>query len=223
MTSSLPSTITDSVSWTATTSASSVSSVVFSIDGSARWTEHYTPYSFNGDNDQLDTKTLGNGVHTFLVTVTAGGQTATRSFQSTVSNSTGGGSTPAPPPPRAAARHHRRRAAARHPASGGGSTPPPSSGSFSVSSSLTDQQRVQGSVPWTATVNGIPTSSVRSVVFWIDGKALSTDTSSPYVYGGDGHTLDTMPYVHGRHDCKIVATATDGRTATVTFQVRVTN
>jgi len=86
----LAGTLSGSVSWVATVSGistSSVSSVVFSIDGKALWTEHSPPYSFNDDTGKLDTKTLGNGTHTFSVKATStSGQTATTSFQSKVAN-----------------------------------------------------------------------------------------------------------------------------------------
>lgn len=103
----LSGTLSGSVSWIATVSGistSSVSSVVFSIDGKALTTEHHSPYVFNGDGKQLDTHTLSNGTHTFLVTVTStSGQTATSSFQSTVANgspSSGGTSTSGTSPTR---------------------------------------------------------------------------------------------------------------------------
>ena len=60
-------TLTGSLTWTATASGTTVSAVDFLIDGTVKWTEHISPYEFNGDGGQLDTTTLSNGAHTLGV------------------------------------------------------------------------------------------------------------------------------------------------------------
>ena len=57
-------TLTGSLTWTASPGGATVSSVDFLIDGTVKWTEHISPYVFNGDGKQLDTATLSNGAHT---------------------------------------------------------------------------------------------------------------------------------------------------------------
>ncbi|MBV8128500.1 MAG: hypothetical protein JO114_12720 [Planctomycetaceae bacterium] len=51
--------------------ASSISKVAFFIDGALEWTEHVTPYVYNGDSGQLNTRTLANGPHVLMVKATA--------------------------------------------------------------------------------------------------------------------------------------------------------
>ncbi len=76
--------------WSATVAGvpeGDVSSVVFEIDGVAKWTEKQSPYTYGGNGQQLDTTTLGNGSHTFTVVGTAKGNlTATTSAAATVAN-----------------------------------------------------------------------------------------------------------------------------------------
>ena len=87
-------TLTGSLTWTATPSETTVSSVEFLIDGTVKWTEHTAPYAFNGDGKQLDTTTLSNGPHTLIVKAHAtDGRTATATSAVTVKNAT------SPPPP----------------------------------------------------------------------------------------------------------------------------
>jgi hypothetical protein len=87
-------TLTGSLTWTATPSGTTVSSIDFLIDGTLKWTENISPYVFNGDGQQLDTRTLSNGAHTLALQAhAADGRTATTSSAVTVAN----GST-APPP-----------------------------------------------------------------------------------------------------------------------------
>ena len=181
---------------------------MFSIDGVSKWTEHVTPYVFNGDKGLLNTTTLSNGPHTFLVTVASGSQTATKSFQSTVSN---GASSPAPTPA---------------PAPSGGSSPPPPPpppppAALSVSSSLPGA--ISGSVIWTATVNNVPAASVSTVVFMIDNKSLWTEHLAPYVFNGNSGKLDTRTLSNGTHTFAVVVNTTDGRTATTSFQAKAAN
>ena len=90
-------TLTGSLTWTATPSGTTVSSVDFLIDGTVKWTEHVSPYVFNGDGGKLDTTTLSNGAHTLALQAhAADGRTATTTSAVTVAN---GATTPPPPPP----------------------------------------------------------------------------------------------------------------------------
>ena len=81
-------TLTGSLTWTATPSGTTVSSVDFLIDGTVKWTENISPYQFNGDpGGKLDTTTLSNGAHTLAVQAhAADGRTATASSAVTVAN-----------------------------------------------------------------------------------------------------------------------------------------
>jgi len=73
--------------WTATASGTTVSSVEFLVDGTVKWTEHISPYVFNGDGKQLDTTSLSNGAHTLAVRAQAAdGRTATTISTVTVAN-----------------------------------------------------------------------------------------------------------------------------------------
>ena len=68
-------------------SVGQIESVDYYIDGVLRWTEHLSPYVFNGDGNTLNTSTLGNGSHTFTVIATAtDGTTATSQTTTTVKN-----------------------------------------------------------------------------------------------------------------------------------------
>ena len=64
--------------------AGEVASVDFRIDGVSKWTDHLSPYVFNGDGNTLDTTALSNGSHTFTVVATATDGT-TRSAQAVAS------------------------------------------------------------------------------------------------------------------------------------------
>src|SRR3954447_13582099 len=60
-------TLSGPIAWQASVSGSA-DHVVFSIDGSARWTEYHPPFAYNGDGGMLDTRKLSDGAHTFRVT-----------------------------------------------------------------------------------------------------------------------------------------------------------
>lgn len=94
---------------------------------------------------------------------------------------------------------------------------------FSVSSSIVDGQTLTREVRWTATVSGIPTSDVASVVFTVDGATRSTEKFSPYIYGGDQGVLDTASLANGGHAFGVVATARDGTKATASVTATVSN
>ena len=179
-------TLTGSLTWTATPSGTTVSSVDFLIDGTVKWTENISPYYFNGDGSKLDTTTLSNGAHTLALQAhAADGRTATTSSSVTVAN---------------------------------GTTPPPSS--FVVTSSIANGATLTGSLTWTATPSG---TTVSSVDFLIDGTVKWTENISPYVFNGDGQQLDTTTLSNGAHTLSVEAHAADGRTATASSSVTVTN
>jgi large repetitive protein len=80
-------TLTGSLTWTATPSGTTVSSVDFLIDGTVKWTENISPYVFNGDGNKLDTTTLSEGAHTLALQAHApDGRTATTTSAVTVAN-----------------------------------------------------------------------------------------------------------------------------------------
>ena len=75
------------VHWIASPKGAEISKVVFTIDGTPRWTENWSPYEFNGDDNVLDTTTLSNGTHSFAAVAYAGdSQTAVAQGSATVSN-----------------------------------------------------------------------------------------------------------------------------------------
>jgi hypothetical protein len=87
-------TLSGSLTWTATPSGTTVTSVDFLIDGTVKWNEQISPYVFNGDGKQLDTATLSNGAHTLALQAhAADGRTATTTSAVTVAN---GATTPPP-------------------------------------------------------------------------------------------------------------------------------
>ena len=105
----------------------------------------------------------------------------------------GGGGTPPPPPP-----------------------PPPA---FSVSSSIADGATLTGALVWEAK----PSQAVSKVDFYIDSVLKWTEIVAPYIYNGDGNTLDTKTLSNGSHALKVVATATGGATAALSVTVQVAN
>jgi Hypothetical glycosyl hydrolase family 15/Bacterial Ig domain len=97
-----------------------------------------------------------------------------------------------------------------------GSTMP----SFSVSSSISSGATLSGAVSWQAT----PSQSSSQVDFYVDGSLRWTERAAPYVFNGDGNTLDTRTLTGGSHVLKVVATATsNGATAEVSSAVQVAN
>jgi hypothetical protein len=179
-------TLTGSLTWTATPSETTVSTVDFLIDGTLKWTENISPYYFNGDGNKLDTTTLSNGAHTLALQAhAADGRTATTSISVTVAN---------------------------------GTTPAPSS--IVVTSSIAGGATLTGSLTWTATPSG---TTVSTVDFLIDGTLKWTEKTSPYVFNGDGQQLDTTTLSNGAHTLSVEAHAAEGRTATASSSVTVTN
>ena len=93
-------TLSGPVTWTGSTSGSTVSKVDFMVDGAVKSTDLTAPYQYNGDGGALDTTTLANGSHTLAEKATAtDGRTATTSSTVTVSNSSSAPPPPPPPPP----------------------------------------------------------------------------------------------------------------------------
>ena len=90
---------------------------------------------------------------------------------------------------------------------------------FSVTSSITNGSTLSGAVPWTAT----PSQTVSSVAFSIDGVVKWTELTAPYVFNGDGKTLDTTTLTDGSHVLKVVATTSAGAKAEVSATVTVAN
>jgi hypothetical protein len=97
--------------------------------------------------------------------------------------------------------------------------PPPQPG-FTVSSSIAYGATLTGSLTWTASPNG---ATVSQVDFLIDGAVQWTEHASPYVFNGDGHQLDTTGLSNGPHTLGVKAYATDGRTATASGSVTISN
>jgi hypothetical protein len=79
---------------------------------------------------------------------------------------------------------------------------------------------VSGSIPFTATVaNGTPTQ----VSFTIDGGSPFTEFQAPYVYNGDGNTLDTTTLSNAVHTLAARATFSDGSSVSTSETVTVAN
>lgn len=89
----------------------------------------------------------------------------------------------------------------------------------SVSQSIANGSTLSGQISWTAT----PSATVSQIVFTIDGGAPWTERTAPYVYNGDGNTLNTATLSSGAHTFKVVATSVDGTTATSTVSATVSN
>ncbi len=93
------STLAGAVTWQATPSKT-VGKVDFYVDGALRWTEHVSPYIFNGDGNKLDTTTLPDGTHTLKAVATAAdGSSASVSANILVSNTAAAPPSTQPPPP----------------------------------------------------------------------------------------------------------------------------
>jgi hypothetical protein len=85
-----------------------------------------------------------------------------------------------------------------------GRTPPPPALDVSIPG-LTLDQRVKGTVDWTAAVTGEPVSQVQ---FLLDGEPLETATEQPYTLAWDSASV-----ANGRHVLAVRAVGEDGRIA----------
>jgi hypothetical protein len=109
---------------------------------------------------------------------------------------------------------------------GSSGTPPPSgttttSGFQVAHQGVANGQTVSGQVYWAATTSG---ATVSRVEFLIDGALRWTERSSPYEFNSGSTTRwDTTRETNGSHTLMVRAVATDGRTATATITVNVSN
>ena len=76
-----------------------------------------------------------------------------------------------------------------------------------VTQNVDSGQALSGSVSWTATPTGLQAASVE---FYVDGRHAWTENVAPYVYGGDGRTLDTRTLANGSHTLEVRATLVNG-------------
>src|SRR5690242_12981919 len=82
-------TVSGNILWEVTASGGTASRIDFLIDGTQRWTEYLSPYRFNGDAGNLDTRTLSDGSHTLTARATSTtGEVTTTSVTVNVQNNT---------------------------------------------------------------------------------------------------------------------------------------
>lgn len=105
--------------------------------------------------------------------------------------------------------------------SGGPTPPPPPPPNNPPNVAFALPQTLTGKVAWTA--NAADDSGIKKVEFYIDGVLGSTEGFAPYVYGGDGATLDTATLTNGTHTLKVIAYSNDNATATASQDVTVNN
>jgi hypothetical protein len=91
---------------------------------------------------------------------------------------------------------------------------------FAVTSSVAAGATLGGSITWTASPSGATASKVD---FLIDGAVKSTDSTAPYQFNGDGGQLNTTTLTNGSHTLAVNAYATDGRTASTSGSVTISN
>jgi NedA-like, galactose-binding domain/Disaggregatase related/Protein of unknown function (DUF1565) len=89
-----------------------------------------------------------------------------------------------------------------------------------TTTSPSDGQTVSGSVSWTASVTN---GSASRVDFLIDGVLKWTETIAPYVYNGDGNTLDTRTLSDSFHTLTVTAYSSKGGPDSHSIYVRVAN
>ena len=89
------------------------------------------------------------------------------------------------------------------------------------STSLKGGMTLSGAVVWTATPSD--TGSTAKVEFRIDGTLKWTEKFSPYYFNGDGSKLDTTTLSNGSHTLKVTAYRSDGKTASTSATVSVSN
>jgi hypothetical protein len=99
--------------------------------------------------------------------------------------------------------------------------PPPPTSSLAIStSSPANGATVSGKITWQANVTS---GTATKVDFYIDGAKSWTEWLAPYVYDGDGATLDTTTLTDGSHTLAVTATAADGTTSSSSVTVTVAN
>lgn len=99
--------------------------------------------------------------------------------------------------------------------------PPPPPAPLAVSTaSPANGSTVSGNITWQANVTS---GTASRVDFAIDGSLEWTEHTAPYVFNGDGHTLDTTTLTNASHALAVTAVAADGTTATSTVTVNVSN
>jgi Big-like domain-containing protein len=79
---------------------------------------------------------------------------------------------------------------------------------------------LDGNVSFTATVSNVTPTRVE---FTVDGGSTWTESLSPYVYNGDGNTLDTTTLSNGSHTLAARAYLSDGSSVATSIQVNVQN
>jgi Bacterial Ig domain len=87
-------------------------------------------------------------------------------------------------------------------------------------SSPTDGQTINGKVTWQALVSS---GSAYKVTFAVDEVEKWTEYASPYIFNGDGNTLDTTTLADGPHTLSVSAYGTEGQRASATIRVTVAN
>jgi hypothetical protein len=98
--------------------------------------------------------------------------------------------------------------------------PPPAPSPVVSIAAPTSGATVAGSVPFTASVSNATASRVD---FTIDGGGLFSEYQAPYVYNGDGNTLDTTKLANGSHSLAARAYFADGSSIASSIQVNVQN
>jgi hypothetical protein len=91
--------------------------------------------------------------------------------------------------------------------------PPEPVPTFTVSQSITAGQVITAPITWSAN----PSTDAK-VEFYIDGALRWTEGIRPYEFNGDGNKLDPSTLTNGPHEFKVVATASDGATASTATQ-----
>lgn len=92
---------------------------------------------------------------------------------------------------------------------------------FTATSSIADGATLTGSLTWTALASN---ATISRIDFSVDGALKWTERAAPYQYNGDpGGVLDTTTLANGSHRLAVTAYSSDGRTATTTSTVTVSN
>ena len=86
---------------------------------------------------------------------------------------------------------------------------------LAVTQSIASGSTLSGTTGWYASPAG---GTAASVTFSVDGAAVATDTSAPFV-----HTLDTSRLANGQHTFRVEATTADGASASASAVASVAN